>query len=471
MLIAATGYFAVRAVTGVFSVALLAATASMLTAEEYGRYSLIVSTATIVSTLTFHWIIAAISRMYSAADGQGGIAISTLKLAIIAGGIAAMAIAFALGVTNTVGGLTLELSGVVALLAMSLGICSVASQMANATSRVSIFAAIAWTRYPVTLALIYFLAHWGLGAVDAVISLSVGTVLAAAVGVTALLRRNAKGADSRVTMNAMWAYGAPLTVGAMCVLVVDLLDRFMIAHFHGLESAGSYSIAYDLSQQTAGPLLNVLFLAAYPAIVNAHRDAGRERRRLLARRLGLALAFIGVLLSLGVRAAQEILLSFDSISDLVVRTERYLPIIVMAITIGAFKSYFLDIPLLLEGRTVAHASITLAMASINVALNFALVPEWAERGAAVSTLLTFVSGGAMSAAVGAASSEYRSDVFQFMSFVALLSVFAIAAWLISSAVCAVFTSFLPGVLAVALFIMGAGLPTWMKYKRSALLRR
>ena len=58
----------------------------------------------------------------------------------------------------------------------------------------------------------------------------------------------------------MRRYGLPLVFNFIAIVLLDFVDRFMIARLLGVSYVGPYSISYDFIQLTIGTFLNIFFL-------------------------------------------------------------------------------------------------------------------------------------------------------------------------------------------------------------------
>lgn len=103
-----------------------------------------------------------------------------------------------------------------------------------------------------------------------------------------------------------------------------------------------------------------------------------------------------------------------------------MPWIVSAIAIGCIKGYLFDIALQLERRTSTQLRITIAMAAINLALNFALLPTFGILGSAVAATSAFAIGAIVSYLVGKKINvipPIRVDVIKILLSVAIMILF------------------------------------------------
>ncbi|MGH9876307.1 MAG: polysaccharide biosynthesis C-terminal domain-containing protein, partial [Nitrososphaerales archaeon] len=222
----------------------------------------------------------------------------------------------------------------------------------------------------------------------------------------------------------MVAYGLPLTLTYLAIMVLDVSDRFMIAWWMGPSAVAGYAASYDLTQQTVGVALNVFFLASYPRITVAWEAGGVQAARQAMVPLSHAMLLVAPLV-----AGLFIGLA-DDITQLVLGSAvqpdaaRVMPWVAFAIVIGCLKSYFLDIAFQLAKVTHMQLRITVMMAVLNVALNIVLIPKFGVVGAAMSTAAAFSSGAVLSwwfgRRLGIYSARKRDVMSMTLAFLAIV---------------------------------------------------
>jgi O-antigen/teichoic acid export membrane protein len=214
-----------------------------------------------------------------------------------------------------------------------------------------------------------------------------------------LLRVQFGSVDKGLAEN-MFRYGLPLAFNNLAIATVDVADRFMIGILLGVAQVAPYAIAYDLVQQSVGPIMNVLFLAAFPLIVQAFDSAQEESTRNRLHALGSNLLGLGlpVTAAVGFFAGDisEIILGNDYRQD----ATTIMPWLAAAIFIGAFKSFFLDVVFQLRNATKYQGYIAILMVAVNIVLNLIFLPIYGAIAAAWSTLATFMVGALSSWVMG-----------------------------------------------------------------------
>jgi O-antigen/teichoic acid export membrane protein len=190
----------------------------------------------------------------------------------------------------------------------------------------------------------------------------------------------------------MFRFGLPMSVNFFAIVIVDVADRFMIGGLLGADHVAPYAVAYELVQQSIGPIMNVLFLATFPIIVQVLEVEGDESARIRLRTLGCGLIGIGLPAVFGVAVLS------GEISEVVFGSSfrqdagRIMPWLAVAIFLGCFKNYFVDVVFQLRNVSKYQGYIAAFMATVNVVLNLLLLPRYGVIAAAWSTFAAFAVG-------------------------------------------------------------------------------
>ena len=229
----------------------------------------------------------------------------------------------------------------------------------------------------------------------------VGVVAALAVvrGATALaallaFRRTLGWAPPRLDrLGELVRFGAPTLPVALCLWLLNLSDRYLIAYFHGSGAVGVYAAAYGI-----GSVIVLIFAPFFfnLNVVAAGRWDGGDRAGAL--RLVAAALRYGLLVAIPVSALLGV------VSRNLVRllaSEAFVGgaglICVIAFGYVFFHvSAFFEIILGLLRKTRVLPVVYAAAAGANVALNLVLLPRFGIAAAAVTTLLSFALMAALS---------------------------------------------------------------------------
>jgi O-antigen/teichoic acid export membrane protein len=385
-------YFIVRVGNGVFAIATLAVFTRLLSPEEYGVYALGMAVATIASGVLFQWLNVAISRFYPPHIDDPSKVMGVVSFGFWVA--TALAASIFLGLFPFLGVFGLEsITGfVLFMITIALGLYTLTLQIANAESRPILYGQLSWLKGGGTLLAGFILIHYGIGERGALLGFLVGLMLAVIVFAPFQLFRLKLGSIDNSMAEKMFRYGLPLAFNNLAIAIVDVADRFMIGILLGVAQVAPYAIAYDLVQQSVGPMMNVLFLAAFPSIVQAFDSAQDMPTRNRLHGLGSNILGLGlpVAVAVGFFAGDmsEIILGNDYRQD----ATTIMPWLAAAIFIGAFKSFYLDVVFQLRNATKCQGYIAILMVAVNIVLNLIFLPTYGAVAAAWSTLAAFTVG-------------------------------------------------------------------------------
>jgi O-antigen/teichoic acid export membrane protein len=186
-------------------------------------------------------------------------------------------------------------------------------------------------------------------------------------------------------LRIMLAYGLPLVPVSAATWLLQFVDRFFLLRYWPLEELGLYGIGVRLANLLL-LAVTAFSLAWSPFMLELH---GRDPRLERAGR-GQVLTLFAIALSFGALAlavyAHEILriVTPPEYHD-AYRVVGLLAASVVAVGINAVTASEIS----LKRRTIFFARYTAYAATLNVALNFLLIPPWGMVGAALATALSY----------------------------------------------------------------------------------
>ena len=393
-------YFIVRAGNGIFTIATLAVFTRLLSPAEYGVYALVMAIATVASAVLFQWLNVAVGRFYPRHLVDPDKVMAVAARGFWAATAAATLLFLGILPFHEVFGAAPPLVGILFLITVALGRFTLALQVANAQSAPVRYGMISWAKSCGALLAGFALIHFGTGEQGALLGSLAGLVFAViAFSPNPQMRMVFGSVDTRLSAE-MFRYGLPLTLNFLAIIIVDLADRFMIGSLLGVAYVAPYAVAYDLVQQTIGPIMNFIFLASFPAIVRVFEMEGDEPARVHLYALGSRLVAVGLpaAVAVGVLASEISELVFGS--DYRQDAATIMPWLAAAIFVGVFKISFLDVVFQLRHATKYQGYIALLMAAVNIISNLLLLPHYGVIAAAWATLAAFLVGALASWIVG-----------------------------------------------------------------------
>lgn len=186
-------------------------------------------------------------------------------------------------------------------------------------------------------------------------------------------------------LKKMMDFGLPLVPAVLCVLAIDLSDRYILEYFAGLEQVGIYSLGYRLG------MIMTLFVSAFriawpPFLLTvAKQDNAKE---IYARVLTYFL-LTGALVFLGVTLYLKIILHLF-VGEEYWEAAPVVPLILLSyLFYGTYVNFIVG--MYIKKKTKPIPYVTGFAALINIILNFILIPRFGMMGAAWATLCAYIS--------------------------------------------------------------------------------
>ena len=389
-----------RAGNGVFTIATLAVFTRVLNPAEYGVYVLGMAMATVASGILFQWLNMAVGRFYPIHRGDPKIVEEAMTRGFWAGSVIAALLFLAVLLFREVFNVEPAFVGVLFLITVALGRHTLALQVANAQGAPVRYGMLSWAKCGGALVAGFILIQCGAGGPGALLGLLAGLVFAVIAFENNPWMRMKFGSEDKSLSAEVFRYGLPLSLNHLAIAVVDVADRLMIGSLLGVTHVAPYAVAYDFVQQSVGPVMNVLFLAAFPMIVQVFDAAEAEPARIRLHVLGSRLVGLGLPVAVGVGVLAGEISETIFGNDYRQTAATIMPWLAAAIFVGTFKSYFLDVVFKLRHAIKYQGYIAILMAAVNVTLNLLLLPQYGVIAAAWATLAAFTVGALASWVIG-----------------------------------------------------------------------
>ncbi|MDP2683943.1 MAG: flippase [bacterium] len=186
-------------------------------------------------------------------------------------------------------------------------------------------------------------------------------------------------------LKKLLTYGIPLTFAGLAYWVISFSDRLILVKLSNLEEVGLYSVGNRIS--SALMLITSAFSLAWSPFIFALHKEGKEKNIIIKTLTyyTLLLLFLSLLISI---FSPELLL--------IITTSDYLDAsqVVGYLTIGLSilgLSSILATGLTLVKKTKYITISSIIAACLNILFNFILIPYYGMKGAAIATLISYVS--------------------------------------------------------------------------------
>jgi len=394
-------YFLIRFISGgigLFSIYILT---RILTIEEYGNFSLLIAILTFTSSISYQWLVIATSRLII--ENKQNIT-PFIKAVIILFILSSIFVSFIIFISTYIYPKITESYYLPLLfIAIILGIYNLLIHLANIVQRPFIYGGLTTIRAIFSLlTTVTLIQYFETNVISAVIGFSFGFLMSILLFIVYFnkqlmnLYSNKKNENSKQFILTLFRYGVPLSFTYLAIMIISTSDRLMLGKMSEITQVAAYSTAYDLTQQTVGVLMSILFLAFFPKILNAYSEQLTDTVKLLMQKLSTLLLIICIFISIIFLIASAGIAKIMFGEEFISLASNIMPIIAIAVAIGGYKGYYIDIIFQLHKRTDIQLIITLFMAIVNILINIILIPKYGAIGAAISTLVAFLLGSVLS---------------------------------------------------------------------------
>jgi len=387
------GYLPAQIVPAIAGIAFLPVISRLLPPDEYGQYTLVLATVSVLIAIS-GWIDMAVVRFYpSCKDTQSLKAFCTSVFVLLGLSVALTAIA---------------LLSIASILMSSMSVGHSHAMLLGAL----LFALLTVSNVLQALLRVRRLVHWytvfsiwktvaGLGiGILLVVSLNRGvegllwgSIIAAAMTVPFLWAIAIRGIPfglgdfSFKLSKDMARYSFPLMLGNLAAWILSLSDRYVIELFRGSFEVGLYSISYKVADSTILLLASLFAFAFNPLIITVWEQNGSDAARQLLERGTRYFIILCLPAVVGLSVLQKPIIAL-------LAAPEYLDgaTVLPWVAAGAFflgLSQRFGAGLSLQKRTTPSMLCVLAAGALNLVLNFAFVPSFGFRAAAISTTVSY----------------------------------------------------------------------------------
>lgn len=381
-------YAAAKVVPAIAGLATLLVGTRVLSAEAYGAYVLVLSTATLVSASLFAWLRQAIFRFFPRYGEQGLLAQALPQVNTLAAGTA--------GISGLVAGGALALQGLPAHLAVlgsaltvGLVVYGYCATILQSVLRPGGFIALSAAQAGAqALLLLIFLSPDSRTAGTLAIVLVASYAVASLAYALSLKRPTAPrccARPGRELSRDFLSYGLPMVGWFFVTQVLNVGDRYVIDYFCGAGDVGVYSASYSLATSTFAILTMPLLIAMHPIVMSVweHTRGAGDTAKILERTARVYMVGALPLLAFG-------WVTYDDIARVSLGEQFWNGSLVFPlVTAGLFASglgNYAHKGLELHNRTATMFTLAAVSAGVNVALNVLLVPVFGYLAAAYTTL-------------------------------------------------------------------------------------
>jgi O-antigen/teichoic acid export membrane protein len=377
--------------SGLSSLILLAILTRALTVAQYGRWSLILVTVTLIPQLTTLGLTYAMIRYLPTANEQDTREIFYSILFVIACVSAIIATVLCLLAPQLAQSLFQSDLTIALLLPLNIFFASVSAVLLDyfrAREETKRYFILSTFRAYLIVAFVAVFAFLGYGLQGAVIGLLLGQLFGVTLTSYLILREIGVALPKFVHTREHIALSLPLVPGGLSTWIVDSSDRYLIGILLGVAAVGYYSPAYTLGS-TIG-LISAPFTLMLPAVLSRNYDENRieDVKMIMKYSLkyfsGIAIPSIFI-----VSVLSKPVLSIFSTPQIAANAYFVTPFVAAGTLLQGATGVIVVI-LMLRKQTSAAGTIWIISAALNFGLNLVLIPYLGILGAALTTLFAYL---------------------------------------------------------------------------------
>ena len=372
----------------------------LLSAEDYGRYALLLAAVGLAQAGLFTWLNAGVARHHARAERKHrlGAHLSTTlllgaSLSVLVGG----SLALIVFLSPLSAPLKTAALAACALLAVR-GLLDVVQETRRAAGEAVWFAALETAALAGGFAAaVLIVIHTDLGAAGAIWGLALAAAIALAAGLPPLLRRTRPDRAAKIRTRTLFAFGAPVTASLIFEQVLSVGDRFLIAAMLGEAPTGAYAAGYGVADRSIDIVFIWLGMTAAPLTVIALEKSGADAARAIARDAARLMGLIALPAAVGLAMVADPLARLLIAEELAGDAAAIMPLVAAGALVNGVMVYFFHKGFTLGRRTGEMALLMALGAGLNIALNLVLIPAMGLTGAALATLIAYAAAAAASA--------------------------------------------------------------------------
>lgn len=400
MLIKHTFYYLfARGLPGLVNFAALATYTRLLSTEDFGRYSLVLTIVGLLHVMVFQSLLLVLGRFLPAHQDNPKAVMQPVLALFLVLALGVILLGWGLSLLNIVG----QWRNLV-FLALALSIAQAWHELNLRLATVRLepgrYGLLGGVKALLAIMLGSWLAWLGWGTNAPVIGLITGCLLSWFFFGRQPWHKVRPRWPASETLRQYSTYGLPLAMTFGLVWVTSSSDRLMIAWLLDEAATGLYSVGYDLAQHSLGLLLTILNTAALPLAIRALEQQGVGAAKEQMHHNGELIFAAALAGAAGLVAIGPIMITLFVGADFRAGASSVFPWIAVAAAIVGIKSFHFDIAFHLTKKSGWLVLTSGVAALVNVIANLLLIPRFGIVGAAWGAVLALSVAMVISAWIG-----------------------------------------------------------------------
>ncbi|MFW6016695.1 MAG: oligosaccharide flippase family protein [bacterium] len=407
------GYIPSKIVPALVGILTVSIYTRLLTPEDYGLYSLVTTTVSIITSIIFGWINNSGMRYYQMYKEEGNEEsfLSTSFWAIILLFLIVLLVFFAFFSLFENELLSLLKIGIFIVLVQELYKFFIIIIRARRNSlKYSIYSsALSIFKLILATTVLYFT---DMGVKGLLISIIISTTVFVLLELYLYIKLSKiKFLISKEILNRVFKYGIPLIGVSVAGLILSVADRYMIQYYLGEKAVGIYSAGYRIAEIGIQNIFKILMLAAFPVIIKKYVKHGEKSAANMIKKFLDYYFLILIPAVFGIWALSKDIVNV-LLGDQFAEAYTLLPWVAVGVFALGLTQY-VNKPFELKERTKGLFFLLLFSCITNIVLNIYFIPCFGIIGAAYSTLVSYSSYLLISSII---SSNFFSLKISFTTF-------------------------------------------------------
>jgi len=185
----------------------------------------------------------------------------------------------------------------------------------------------------------------------------------------------------------MVKYGFPLTIGFLTFFLLGSSDRYILGLFRGSQEVGIYSANYAIPQGVINLFLSLFVVAGGPILMQLWERRGIKASREFLTKLTRYYLLICLPATVGLSVLARPIIDF-LVAQQYYEGYKIVPLVAFGFFLNGV-AYSFALPFCCVKKTYIYSIMAMVAASLNVGLNFLLIPKYGYMAAAFTTLLSY----------------------------------------------------------------------------------
>ncbi len=363
----------------------------LLSAAEFGRYALVITTFNFIHMGFFTWLEASMSRFHERADKNDSLHTHFKTLYYSAACVLALLIPLLLLAVITLmddSRMRLLLTFAIVSTVVHL-IYNLTQESHKAAHRIGRYSAVHSTQLVLSFSAgILLVMFTPLRESGPFVGMIIGGLIAVIVEMPWLVSRIRGGRFKTETIREYFLYGTPICFSLILAYALENGDLFFIRLYMNDAAVGAYSAGYNLASRSFDFIFVWLAMAAMPVAISTLERSGENQAKHILSDYGDLLVMITLPAAIGIALVSKeavIVLGEPVRNDAL----TIMPWIAFAALLNGFINYYIHQAFVLAKKLQLLAAIMVLPVVINFGLNIIFIPQYGLIGAVIATLCAY----------------------------------------------------------------------------------